>query len=677
MDIVSERENSCEHKTVAYRPDIDGLRALAVCFVVCYHAFPATVKAGFIGVDIFFVISGYLIGGIILTNLQANEFSYGNFYFRRILRIFPALILVFLGVLIAGYICLLPDEFKNLGLSVLTGGFFVENFLLWKSAGYFDTAAHAKPLLNLWSLGIEEQFYIIFPLLLLFCWKKKLRIFSILAILTLISLTDCIWLRALDPTADFYSPLTRIWELFVGCMLKAMEMSPRYGTVRGRVNRIFSKIFYRESTNSQDGFGLFLALLGLCTLGFSSIRIMPGSWYPGWLALLPVCAALCLIGAGQTNFISHYLFCNRAAIFIGKISYPLYLWHWPLLSFAWIINGHLDSSTCMLRAALVLTAFLLACMTYLFVERPVRLKRCLGRASMPILIGGMFCCCSAGLWIYHDQGFPERVNIKIARKALEMLSKPSYEDEFRNEAGLKYIGGKARDFTYYRYNDIGQRKTIAIYGDSHANAAYSGIAELGKELAKSGKGFNTLLLGVPGKGVINKQSFNTFLDIISKHPEIKQVFLINRGTALMKALNDPSKNDGVGMFRDSYKEKIGKLLQIGKEVIIVAENPELNHDIRSAIKRGVSGITINRDLLNLMKKDEVVEKEKSYLEIINELEKIPGVNVLESYDAFCPVEECLAFDDMGIPLYFDNHHLSRAGSTFQAQKIIKPWFLKR
>lgn len=368
MNTSSASENSYEHKTLTYRPDIDGLRALAVLFVVGYHAFPGTVKAGFIGVDIFFVISGYLIGGIILTNLEANEFSYRNFYFRRILRIFPALILVFLGVLSAGYICLLPDELKNLGLSVLTGGIFGENFLLWKSAGYFDAAAHAKPLLNLWSLGIEEQFYIIFPLLLLVCWKKKLRIFSILGMLALMSLADCIWLRAVDPTADFYSPLTRFWELFVGCMLKAVEMSPSYVSIREKVNRIFSKIFYREPTSSQDGLGLFLALLGLCTLGFASIRIMQGSWYPGWLALYPVCAALFLIGAGQTNFISHYLFCNRAAIFIGKISYPLYLWHWPLLSFAWIINGHLDSSTRMLRVTLVLAAFFLAGMTYLLVE---------------------------------------------------------------------------------------------------------------------------------------------------------------------------------------------------------------------------------------------------------------------------------------------------------------------
>lgn len=673
------------HKNLAYRPDIDGLRALAVVLVVGYHAFPDTLKAGFIGVDIFFVISGYLIGGIILLNLQANDFSYRNFYYRRILRIFPALILVFLGVVIAGYICLLPDELKSLGSYVLAGGLFGENFLLWHSTGYFDTAAQAKPLLNLWSLGIEEQFYIIFPLLLLFCWKKRLRIFTILAILALLSLADCVWLRGLDPAADFYSPLTRFWELFAGCMLKAAEMSPAYGRVREKINKIISRIFYRDITEWQDGLGLLLALCGFFVLGFALVRITQQSWYPGWLALFPVCTALFLVGAGQSNLISRYFLSNRAAVFIGKISYPLYLWHWPMLSFAWIINGHLDASTRVLRVALVLAAFLLASLTYWLVERPIRLKRCLGRASMPILIGGMAFCCGLGFCLQFGQGFPDRANM---RAFSEMKRSLSGDPTLFNEAGLKYTATQPKEFSFCKYRDAGKNETLVIYGDSHAHAAYAGIAKLGEQLANSGdgNGFNTLCLGSNGVNILKSESFKKFLKVLSQHPEIKKVVMINVGMALItgidnrvdnnRGLNNPARGIGTEKFKRILEERIAELVKMGKEVVVVAENPELNHDIRSAIKRGFKGISIDHDRLKLSKK-EVLKWERPYLDVLNQLGKIPGVEILHSIDTFCPGQECLAFDKNGLSLYHDDDHLSINGSDFQAQRIIRPWIEKK
>lgn len=672
------------HKNLAYRPDIDGLRALAVLLVVGYHAFPGTVTAGFIGVDIFFVISGYLIGGIILLNLQANAFSYRNFYYRRILRIFPALILVFLGVMVAGYICLLPDELEKLGFSVFAGGLFGENFLLWHSTGYFDTAAHAKPLLNLWSLGIEEQFYIIFPLLLWFCWKKRLRIFTILGILALLSFADCVWLRGLDPAADFYSPLTRFWELFVGCMLKAAEMSSAYDKVRKKINKICTKIFYQDAASSPDGLGLFLAICGFFLLGWALLRISQQSWYPGWLALFPVCTALFLIAAGQSNPLSRYLLSNRAAVFIGKISYPFYLWHWPLLSFAWIINGHLDASTRMLRLALVLAAFVLASLTYWLVERPVRLKRCLGRASMPLLIGGMILCCGLGLGLQYAQGLPERPQIKEYHQIMNSISGGG----FYNEACFKYTGKEQKTFYYCKYNDAGQDETIAILGDSHAGEAYTGIAKLGEQLAREEgkKGYNTLCLAYGGLGFFLPKASKNFMDVISQHPEIKKVILVSRGMHPItgidnrvdnnRGMNDPAQGMGTEKFKEMYKEKIDELTKMGKEVVILAENPDLNHNVRSAIQRGLAGITINYDRLKLMKED-VLEWEKPYLDVLRQLEKIPGVDVLYTNDAFCPGEECLAIDEDGLFLYIDDDHLSVNGSDFQAQRIIRPWIEKK
>jgi len=176
---------------LAYRPDIDGLRAFAVLAVVVYHAFPATLKGGFIGVDVFFVISGYLISGIILNDLQQGTFSLWNFYSRRIRRIFPALIVVLAAVLIFGWFALFPDEYRALGKHVLGGAAFISNFLLWREAGYFDVVGKAKPLLHLWSLGIEEQFYIIFPLLLWCCAKKHFRIVTVVIILWFCATKAC------------------------------------------------------------------------------------------------------------------------------------------------------------------------------------------------------------------------------------------------------------------------------------------------------------------------------------------------------------------------------------------------------------------------------------------------------------------------------------------------------
>jgi peptidoglycan/LPS O-acetylase OafA/YrhL len=202
-----------------YRPDIDGLRAIAVLCVVGFHAFPNSVKGGFIGVDIFFVISGYLITSIIASDLQNETFSFSNFYRRRINRIFPALTLVLIASLLIGYFVLLPSELKNLGKQVAGGATFISNFLFWQESGYFDQAAETKPLLHLWSLAIEEQFYIIWPIALWLLRNHAGRWLILVTTICLASFCLNLWLINSDPSATFYSPLTRFWELALGAML--------------------------------------------------------------------------------------------------------------------------------------------------------------------------------------------------------------------------------------------------------------------------------------------------------------------------------------------------------------------------------------------------------------------------------------------------------------------------
>ena len=202
-----------------YRADIDGLRAIAVLSVVGFHAFPSWFRGGFIGVDIFFVISGYLISTIIVGGLEQSRFSFVEFYVRRIKRIFPALLLVLIASYAFGWFALLADEYKQLGKHIAGGAGFVSNFVLWNESGYFDNAADNKPLLHLWSLGIEEQFYVVWPLLLWFAWKKRFNLLTITVLIAAVSFALNIAKVRSGAVAAFYSPQTRFWELMIGSIV--------------------------------------------------------------------------------------------------------------------------------------------------------------------------------------------------------------------------------------------------------------------------------------------------------------------------------------------------------------------------------------------------------------------------------------------------------------------------
>src|SRR3984957_3571388 len=207
-----------------YRAGIDGLRAIAIIPVVIFHAFPSLMPGGFVGVDIFFVISGFLISGIILKGLQRDTFSFSAFYSNRIKRIFPALLLVLASCFVFGWFFLLPGEFAQLGKQILGGAGYVENFLLRREAGYFDTKSYLKPLMHLWSLGIEEQFYLTYPFLLWLAWRLRWNQFVILVTLVLISFSLNIWQTRGDAVSSFFLPQTRFWELWVGGALAYLDI---------------------------------------------------------------------------------------------------------------------------------------------------------------------------------------------------------------------------------------------------------------------------------------------------------------------------------------------------------------------------------------------------------------------------------------------------------------------
>ena len=231
-----------------YRPDIDGLRAIAVLSVVAFHAFPSWIRGGFIGVDVFFVISGYLISTIIFENLDKGTFSFSEFYSRRIRRIFPALLLVLIACFAFGWFALLADEYKQLGKHIAAGAGFISNFILWNESGYFDNSADAKPLLHLWSLGIEEQFYIVWPLLLWFVWKRKFNLLTITIVLAVASFILNLKGVKQDMVATFYSPQPRFWELLCGSLLAWFTLYKKYtfSVIKSKIDVWLSSIFYSE-----------------------------------------------------------------------------------------------------------------------------------------------------------------------------------------------------------------------------------------------------------------------------------------------------------------------------------------------------------------------------------------------------------------------------------------------
>ncbi len=364
-------------RPVTYRPDIDGMRALAVLAVLAYHAFPAVLPGGFVGVDVFFVISGCLISGVLAGEMDAGRFSLARFYGRRIRRIFPALCLVLASCLAYGCVVLLPSELSRLGEHVAGGAGFVANLMFWRESGYFDRAAAAKPLLHLWSLGVEEQFYVAWPLLL---WgAHRARLDRTACVLALAGASFALNLVAAgrDPAGDFYAPATRLWELSLGALVSEESssflnirtrklLSPGYPSVE-RFATALAKAFCFFFSKKKALLACFLSIALICA---SAASLNARMVYPGWRAVLPAGGTALLIAAGPDAPVNRWL-SRPAAVFVGLISYPLYLWHWPLLSYATILRRG-RPPTPLMAAGLLAAAACLAWLTWRYVEQPIR-----------------------------------------------------------------------------------------------------------------------------------------------------------------------------------------------------------------------------------------------------------------------------------------------------------------
>lgn len=643
-----------------YRPDIDGLRALAILFVVFFHTFPENIKGGFIGVDIFFVISGFLISGIIFNSLSKNTFSFFDFYARRIRRIFPALIFLFSVLLLVGYFFSFPSEFRTLTSEVKYGAIFWENMrLIQESGGYWDVQTELKPLMQLWTLGVEEQYYLFYPFICWLLWRLNHKHIPIaLWLLFLISFGCCLVTIKDSPLFAFYSLPTRFWELCAGAIL-AWYVQP------------FSK-----GANFNVKLPNFFTIAGLVLIFVAFLFYSNQTPFPSNYTLVPVLGT-CLVILGEKSWINSKLLSFKPIVFIGLISYTWYLWHWPLLAFSRIVNNG-DLPQFHVRLILLLSGLLLALVSYYFIEKPIR-KRKISPRLVVSLCAGMLVCFGLATFIRSNNGLPERINIEPS-----ILSQ--FEDKIvsdQKEVRKRY-GFKNGDWIFTAKKD--PLPTIAVTGDSHARHLVYGLSEV--------TGKNVLMIGEPSLSPIknfvhkrkridyndpSKNIVNEQINILSSDKNTTTVILsgywsnpLNPGARK----SDYFFQDGSGDFEQDFQQNleatIRELTKSGKKVIVLDETPNFYFEIYSCLKRPTLGISTNSECRESI--STINERTKRWHKIFsllkNKFSADKNVLFLDVREPFCNKENCYAKkgDDF---YYYDKHHLTEKGSVALANYLKK------
>lgn len=419
-----------------------------------FHAIPSAMPGGFVGVDVFFVISGFLITGGMLQEIAAHKFGLWRFYMRRILRIFPALIAMLAATCLAGWYLMMAEDYRLLGGHVLAGALFWSNLAAMQETGYFAHASALNPLLHLWSLGIEEQFYLLWPILVVASTRLR-RLPLVLTALFVLSLVASIALAHHAPS--FYSPFTRFWELLAGAAVVAVRSST--------FDRRFAPAFRNAS-----------AVLGLALIGAAIFLLHGGEPYPGWRAMLPVGGAALLLIAGPATWVNRHILAARPMVWIGLISYPLYLWHWPLLSFANLARGYWPRPDRAIE--LIAVAILLSIATYRLVERPLRFSP-RRRVHALRLLGAMAVITAVGAAIDATGGVPWRFPPELRALAgiADVYSYFDYRGSLRE--GLCH-GRPTAEILRTAPNACLEtaRPLVVLWGDSYAASLYPGLHAL-------------------------------------------------------------------------------------------------------------------------------------------------------------------------------------------------------
>lgn len=634
----------------SYRADIDGLRALAVLGVVLFHAFPSMAVGGFVGVDVFFVISGFLISTLLYEGNDRGGFSVVDFYDRRIRRIFPALLATLVAVLAFGWFALLDDEYAQLGKHSFAGAVFLSNFALWREAGYFDIDSQLKPLMHLWSLAVEEQFYLVWPVILMIALKFKLPILRLSVIIATASLALNLGLIWQHPSATFYMPFTRFWELLAGAILAYISLYQR-AALEQKLNRAVAGVPLYHLL-SVSGFALIAVAMQIDI----DQRYFPGAW-----ALLPVMGTVFIIAAGQKGILNARILSHKTAVWIGLISYPLYIWHWPLLSYLRIVES--GTAPAIYRLIAVFLAFALAYLTYIFIEKPVRQGRVRYAAGM--LFTSMMLVGAFGFIVHQKAGFPNRP-MPVSQEQLQSFK----WDSTRNIDArcVTKFNMEQSQLAYCLADDLEARPDVAVIGDSHSNQMFWALRDYYRQ-----KGQNLIGLGGPGgcmpfyggstiSGLCEK-SMDDILALIAHTPSIKTVILGARASYI----------SDMEQFKKILLNSFVKFKALNRTVVFVLDAPEIGFDPKRCMdaRRFRIGTDSASESCNIPRK-KIEAAQKAYREtVFTAAEGFSNVQLLDLPALMCDDTLCWGKRE-GMILYRDTNHLSVWGTQYIGEHVRLP-----
>ncbi len=640
-----------------YRADIDGLRAIAVLSVLFYHTGIPLFSGGFAGVDVFFVISGYLITTIIVKEIDAKEFSLAKFYAGRIRRIFPALFIVMIFTLITSLILFDAENFKQFGQSLFAASFFFANILFWNQSGYFDAPSSLKPLLHVWSLSVEEQYYIVFPILVVFLsshFRRKPPFFLIS--FTIISFLLSIYAMSYGKTSSaFYLPHLRIWELLCGSIL-AFKLFPK------PKNHSLAKI---------------LGLSGLALISFAVFYYTTDTNFPGWSALPPVLGSILIIHSdAQHTSWANKILSSRHLVFIGKISYSLYLWHWPIIVFGKYFIIRLPTAYEM--AGLIFLSLIASVISWKFIETPFRTRsienttQLFSYASISMLVMSLI-----GLSIYFNNGFPQRI------KEIPVNTTTQSEFNWRKCDYTENIHGSTPPICLVGKNT--SNPVFLLWGDSHAFSLAPGIHI--SALKNNVQGSFTFMSSCPPaldirfrKGGGDCMQFNdAVFNYIKNNPSIKTIILTSEWAAYTDESTSENSNENeiflikrdfkyqdppltnTEVFKFGIDQTIDKILKLGKDIVIVSQIPNIGYDVPSAYsiaKR--TGRDINEIIAPT--RAEYLQKNLNTIHMLQGIHEKYKIQIIHPEDLLCAKTCSVVAQNQAI--YGDSHHLSTFGSQY-------------
>ncbi len=640
---------------LAYRPDIDGLRALAVLPVLFFHVGIPGFEGGYVGVDVFFVISGFLITCILDAELESGKFSFYNFYERRIRRLGPAAAVVVAATAAVGSVLLLPSALRDLGQSMVAVGLFASNFLFWREAGYFDGPAELKPLLHTWSLTVEEQFYLVFPPLLLLL-KNLRRRTTVLGALAVVSLLASVLMVVLDASTAFYLLPFRAWELLLGSLLALGAVSPPPGLAQA----------------TRLGLaGLVLVLL--------PVFVYDGSTpFPGLAALPPCLGTAMLIHAGQVEGTpSGRLLGHKSLVFIGKTSYSLYLWHWPIVVFARLLLPEGFSPVHV--AAMTVASLVAGALSWRFVEQPFRDKSRIG--ARPLFAGAAVASLlwiGTG-WVFHvSKGLPGRLSP-------EVLAFADAAEDFDPSAE---VCGRWQDAPFCLIGEQGADPTFFHWGDSHAGMWAHAVEPAARQLGRAGFYSNEPgcppLFGVEkDESVANAQTDarctennRAVRDLIERTPTLKTVLITarwayyahGRGTgrdahhtvSVWDAGTAPGARPQAEVIEQALDRTLRWLRERGLRIVLLRPPPEMP---RFELDRVGQSLRFANDPDGFaaavrVSRIEADAREAVFDRVVSRFADDRELIVLDPGASFCDERTCFALDGVR-PRYIDTNHLTK------------------